>query len=62
VPNLHYHWEKRELPMGLMPGRAGLRVAGFVVLAVASWNVGSASSIPVVFMRVSRPLLRLPNE
>jgi hypothetical protein len=39
VLNLRYHWEKRELPIGLMLGHAGLAVAGFVVLALSVWNL-----------------------
>ncbi|MEJ8835841.1 hypothetical protein [Ramlibacter sp. AN1133] len=41
VLNLRYHWEKRELPMGLMLGHAGLAVVGFVVLALSVWNLGA---------------------
>jgi hypothetical protein len=40
VLNLRYHWERRELPIGLMLGHAGLAVVGFVVLAISGWNVG----------------------
>lgn len=39
VLNLRYHWEKRELPIGLMLAHAGLAVLGFVVLAISVWNV-----------------------
>ena len=42
VLNLRYHWERRELPMGLMLGHAGIAVAGFVVLAISVWNVGAS--------------------
>ena len=42
VLNLRYHWEKRELPMGLMLGHAALAVIGFVLLAISGWNVGPA--------------------
>jgi hypothetical protein len=42
VLNLRYHWERRELPMGLMLGHAGVAVAGFVVLAISVWNVGAS--------------------
>jgi len=41
VLNLRYHWERRELPMGLMLGHAGLAVIGFVVLAISAWNLGA---------------------
>jgi hypothetical protein len=41
VLNLRYHWEKRELPLGLMLGHAGLAVIGFVVLALSAWNLGA---------------------
>jgi hypothetical protein len=42
VLNLHYHWERRALPIGLVLGHAGLAVIGFVVLAVSVWNVPTA--------------------
>lgn len=42
VLNLRYHWEKRELPIGLMLAHAGLAVAGFVVLVLSVWNVAPA--------------------
>jgi hypothetical protein len=41
VLNLRYHWERRELPMGLMLGHAGVAVIGFVVLAISVWNLGA---------------------
>jgi hypothetical protein len=41
VLNLRYHWQKLELPMGLMLGHAGLAVLGFVVLAISVWNLGA---------------------
>ena len=40
VLNLRYHWEKRELPIGLILGHAALAAAGFVVLAISTWNIG----------------------
>ena len=42
VLNLRYHWERRELPIGLMLGHAGLAVIGFLVLAISTWNLGAA--------------------
>jgi len=42
VLNLRYHWENRELPMGLMLGHAALAVLGFVVLAISVWNLGGS--------------------
>lgn len=41
VLNLRYHWERRELPMGLMLGHAGLAVVGFLLLAISVWNIGT---------------------
>jgi hypothetical protein len=41
VLNLRYHSENLELPMGLMLGHAGLAVAGFLVLALSVWNLGT---------------------
>jgi hypothetical protein len=39
VLNLRYHWERLELPIGLMLVHAAAAVAGFVVLAVSVWNL-----------------------
>lgn len=41
VLNLRFHWERRELPIGLMLGHAGLAVIGFLVLALSAWNLGA---------------------
>jgi hypothetical protein len=41
VLNLRFHWERRELPIGLMLGHAGLAVIGFMVLALSAWNLGA---------------------
>lgn len=40
VLNLRYHAEGLELPVALMLGHAAIAAAGFVVLAIAGWNVG----------------------
>lgn len=38
VLNLRYHWEKRELPVGLVLGHAAIAAIGLVVFAVSAWN------------------------
>lgn len=35
--NLNYHWKMLPLPKGLILGHAGIAVAGFVLLLVATW-------------------------
>jgi hypothetical protein len=41
VLNLRYHWEKLELPIWLVLVHAAVAVAGFLVLAISVWNIGS---------------------
>jgi len=36
--NLNYHWKMLPLPAGLIVGHAGVAVAGFVLLLVATWT------------------------
>lgn len=36
--NLNYHWKLLPLPIGMMVGHAGIAVAGFVLLLVATWT------------------------
>lgn len=36
--NLNYHWKMLPLPMGMIVGHAGIAVAGFVLLLVATWT------------------------
>jgi hypothetical protein len=35
--NLNFHWKMLPLPMGIIVGHAGVAVAGFVLLLVATW-------------------------
>jgi hypothetical protein len=36
--NLNYHWKLLPLPIGMIVGHAGIAVAGFVLLLIATWT------------------------
>lgn len=37
VLNLHYHWNRRALPVWMVLAHAALAVVGLVLLAIAAW-------------------------
>jgi hypothetical protein len=41
--NLNFHWKNLPLPKGLVVGHAGLAVAGFGLLVVATWTATRAA-------------------
>ena len=44
VLNLGYHWQNKALPIWLILVHAAVAAVGFVVLAMAAWNLGAAAT------------------